>query len=135
MNFYAGFIDSNYEKKIKTFLKLHQAEVDSLIKQKTQPDYAQMLVAELHKDEVNGFRPPLSVLFDHLDHIVKLIGVDHVGMGSDFDGIEAPPIELNGVEDYPLITKGLLERGYSRKDIRKILGGNFVRVFTAVQTH
>jgi membrane dipeptidase len=135
LNFYAGFIDSTYEKKIKNFLKLHQAEVDSLIKQKTQPDYAQMLVAELHKDEVKGFRPPLSVLLDHLDHIVKLIGVDHVGMGSDFDGIEAPPMELNGVEDYPLITKGLLERGYTRKDIRKILGGNFIRVFNAVQTH
>lgn len=133
LNFYAGFIDSTYEKKIKTFLHLHQAEVDSLIKQKTQPDYAQMLVAELYKDEVKGFRPPLSVLLDHLDHIVKLIGVDHVGMGSDFDGIEAPPLELNGVEDYPLVTKGLLERGYSKKEIRKILGGNFLRVFSAVQ--
>ena len=133
LNFYAGFIDSTYEKKIKGFLQQHQAEVDSLIRLKTQPDYAQMLVAELHKEEVKGFRPALSVLLDHLDHIVKLIGVDHVGMGSDFDGIEAPPMELNGVEDYPLITKGLLERGYSKKDIRKILGGNFLRVFTAVQ--
>ncbi len=133
LNFYAGFIDSTYEKKIKGFLQHHQAEVDSLIRLKTQPDYAQMLVAELHNDDVKGFRPPLSSLLDHLDHIAKLIGVDHVGMGSDFDGIEAAPMELNGVEDYPLITKGLLERGYSKKDIRKILGGNFLRVFSAVQ--
>jgi membrane dipeptidase len=134
LNFYAGFIDSTYEKKILAFLKQHKAEVDSLIRLKTQPDYAQMMVAELHKDEVSAFRPSLSVLLDHLDYIVKLIGVDHVGMGSDFDGIEAPPKELNGVEDYPLITKALLERGYSKKDIKKILGANFLRVFKSVQT-
>jgi len=135
LNFYAGFIDNTYEKKIKDFLQLHKAEVDSLIRLKTQPDYAQMLIAEMYKDEVKTFRPPLSLLLDHLDHIVKLIGVDHVGMGSDFDGIEASPVELNGVEDYPLITKAMLERGYNKKDIRKILGGNFLRVFAAVQNH
>jgi membrane dipeptidase len=135
LNFYAGFIDSTYEMKIKDFLKRHKAEVDSLIGIKTQPQFAEMFVAELHKDEVSGFRPSLSVLLDHLDYIVKLIGVDHVGMGSDFDGIEAGPKELNGVEDYPLVTKALLERGYSKKDIKKILGGNFIRVFESVQTH
>ena len=51
--------------------------------------------------------------------------------GSDFDGIEAPPLELNGVQDFPLVTKALLERGYSKKDVKKILGGNFIRVFKA----
>jgi membrane dipeptidase len=80
---------------------------------------------------MDAIRPPLSVLIDHLDYIVKLVGADYAGLGSDFDGIEAPPLELNGVEDYPLITKALLERGYSKKDIRKILGGNFLRVFKA----
>ena len=135
LNFYAGFIDSTYESKIAVFLKQHKAEEDSLIKLKIQPDYARIMVAELHKDETSGLRPSLSVLLDHLDYIVKLIGVDHVGMGSDFDGIEAPPKELNGVEDYPLVTKALMERGYSKKDIKKILGGNFMRVFKSVQTH
>jgi membrane dipeptidase len=62
---------------------------------------------------------------------VKIAGIDHVGLGSDFDGIEAPPRELNGVEDFPKITEGLIQRGYSEKDIRKILGGNFVRVLKA----
>jgi membrane dipeptidase len=89
------------------------------------------MVGEIYKDEVKAFRPHLSVLMDHLDYIVKMIGVDHVGLGSDFDGIEAPPLELDGVEDYPLVTKALVERGYSDKDIRKILGGNFIRVFKA----
>ena len=58
-------------------------------------------------------------------------GVSSTGLGSDFDGIEAPPRELNGVEDFPKITEGLLQRGYSEKDIRKILGENFIRVLKA----
>jgi membrane dipeptidase len=133
LNFYAGFIDSTYERKRDAFAKQHKAEVDELIQQGKQKDYALMMVGEKYKDELKAMRPPLSVLLNHLDYIVKLVGVDHVGLGSDFDGIEAPPLELNGVEDMPLITKALLERGYSKKDIYKILGGNFMRVFTANQ--
>ena len=131
LNFYAGFIDSTYEHKRNEFMKLHQPEIEVLIQQGKQKDYALMMVSETYKEEMNAIRPPLSVLIDHLDYIVKLVGVDHVGMGSDFDGIEAPPHELNGVEDYPLITKEMLKRGYSKKDIYKILGGNFRRVFEA----
>ncbi len=80
-------------------------------------------------------RPPLSVLIDHLDYIVKLAGIDHVGLGSDFDGIESTPQGLDGVEDMPNITKALLERGYSKKEIKKILGENFLRIFKAGNDH
>lgn len=131
LNFYAGFIDSTYEHKRNEFMKLHQPEIDVLIQQGKQKDYALMMVSEKYKEEMNAIRPSLSILMNHLDYIVQLVGVDHVGMGSDFDGIEAPPLELNGVEDYPLITKELLKRGYSKKEIYKILGGNFRRVFEA----
>ncbi len=131
LNFYAGFLDSSYERKMGVFLQQRKAEVDSLVQNNVQRDYARMMVGEKYKSITDAMRPSLSVLMDHLDHIVKLVGVDHVGMGSDFDGISAAPLELNGVEDYPLITKALLERGYSKKDIRKILGGNFIRVFEA----
>jgi membrane dipeptidase len=133
LNFYAGFIDSTYETKRNAFMKQHQSEIDALVQQGKQKDYALMMVSEKYKEEMNGLRPSLSVLLNHLDYIVKLVGVEHVGLGSDFDGIEAPPLELNGVEDMPLITKALLERGYSKKEIQKILGGNFIRVFTANQ--
>ena len=133
LNFYAGFLDSTYERKAIGFLAKHKSEVDSMIAKGAQPDYAQIMMMEKYKDEVESFRPPLSLLIDHLDYIVNLVGVDHVGLGSDFDGIEAGPKELNGVQDFPLITKALLERGYSKKDIRKILGGNFLRVFRANQ--
>jgi len=131
LNFYAGFIDSTYELKRNSFIQQHQTEINQLIQEGKQKDYALMMVSEKYKSEMDALRPPLSLLLNHLDYIVKLVGIDHVGMGSDFDGIEAPPLELNGVEDYPLVTKALLERGYSKKDIRKILGGNFIRVFKA----
>jgi len=133
LNFYAGFLDSTYEKKAAQLLSKHKPEIDSLIARGTQPDYAGIMTMEKYKEETNSIRPPLSLLLDHLDYIVRLVGVDFVGLGSDFDGIEAAPRELNGVQDFPLITKALLERGYSKKDVRKILGENFLRVFKANQ--
>jgi membrane dipeptidase len=133
LNFYAGFLDSTYEKKAAQLIAKHKPEIDSLVAHGTQPDYAGIITMEKYKEETNAIRPPLSLLIDHLDYIVKLVGVDFVGLGSDFDGIEAGPRELNGVQDFPLITKALLERGYSKKDVRKILGENFLRVFKANQ--
>ena len=133
LNFYAGFLDSTYEKKAAQLIAKHKPEIDSLVAHGTQPDYAGIMTMEKYKEETNAIRPPLSLLIDHLDYIVKLVGVDFVGLGSDFDGIEAGPRELNGVQDFPLITKALLERGYSKKDVRKILGENFLRVFKANQ--
>jgi membrane dipeptidase len=134
LNFYAGFLDSSYERKRDLFLAGHKAEVEALVKQDIQPDYAVMMVLEKYPEQMTAITPSIDVLMDHLDHIVRLAGVDHVGMGSDFDGIEAPPRGLNGVEDFPKITAALLQRGYSRKDIRKILGGNFIRVLEANET-
>jgi membrane dipeptidase len=131
LNFYAGFLDSTYEKKRNDFVRRHRPEIDSLVKAGGQREYAAMIVFEKYRGETDGLRPPLSLLLDHLDYIVKLVGVDFVGFGSDFDGIEAGPKELNGVQDFPLITKALLERGYSKKAINKICGGNFLRVFKA----
>jgi membrane dipeptidase len=131
LNFYSGFLDSSFERKRDAFLAAHQPEVDALIAQKIQRDYAQMMVLEKYPEQMAAILPPLSLLIDHLDHIVRLVGVNHVGLGSDFDGIEAPPLGLNGVEDFPKITSELISRGYSRRDIRKILGGNFIRVLKA----
>ena len=84
--------------------------------------------------EAGNLQPPLSLLLDHLDYIVRLTGVDHVGLGSDFDGISSAPKELKDVTAMPLITKALLERGYKKSEIKKILGDNFIRVFKAVQS-
>jgi membrane dipeptidase len=77
--------------------------------------------------------PPVYVsrIVDHIDHIVKLVGVDHVGIGSDFDGVQATTADLATVADLPNLTKELLRRGYSESDIDKILGGNMLRVMDA----
>jgi membrane dipeptidase len=71
-------------------------------------------------------------IVDHIDYIVDLVGVDHVGLGSDYDGVFSLPKGMENVSKYPLITKTLVERGYSEKDIKKILGGNILRVFKQV---
>jgi len=71
---------------------------------------------------------PLSVLIDHIDHVAKVAGVDHVGLGSDFDGVSALPEGMEDVTMLPKIAQALLDRGYSEGDVRKILGGNMVRV-------
>jgi membrane dipeptidase len=131
LNFYAGFLDSSYERKSNAILAKEQSKIDSLVAAGMQKDYARMQVADGLRRELEAVRPGMDVLLDHLDHIVRLVGVDHVGLGSDFDGIEAPPRGLEGVEDFPKITEALMSRGYNKKEIRKILGGNFIRVLKA----
>jgi membrane dipeptidase len=131
VNFYSGFLDSNFIRKEENFIARHKNEFDSLVNLKL-PNYSiNEFFAKKYPQEASALRPPLSLLIDHINYIVKLVGVDYVGLGSDFDGIESAPKGLDGVEDFPLITKALLERGYAVKDIDKILGGNFIRVFKA----
>ena len=78
--------------------------------------------------------PALKSLIDHIDHIAKVAGVDHVGLGSDFDGVGgATPQGIDSAADLPKITQALLDRGYSAEDIHKILGGNVLRVFREVE--
>jgi membrane dipeptidase len=75
---------------------------------------------------------PFSVLIDHIDHVARVAGVDHVGLGSDFDGVSALPLGIEDVTRLPRIAQGLLDRGYSESDVTKILGGNMLRVMTRV---
>ncbi|MGB1926413.1 MAG: dipeptidase, partial [Rubripirellula sp.] len=72
-------------------------------------------------------------LLDHIDHIVETAGIDHVGLGSDYDGVPVLPAQLDDVATYPVITQGLIDRGYSEEEIRKILGGNILRVLRRVE--
>src|SRR5262249_17496902 len=74
-------------------------------------------------------RGTVSDVADHIDHLVKHAGIDHVGIGSDFDGITAWPVGLEDVSSYPRLTEELLKRKYSEGDVHKILGGNVLRAF------
>lgn len=133
INFYSGFLDSTYERRLKDFLHNHQNEIDSLKAAGRGGYFIEDYFQNKYKEEAESMRPSVSLIVDHIDYIVKLIGVDHVGLGSDFDGISSAPRELNSLLDFPLVTKALLDRGYNTKDVEKILGGNFIRVFKANQ--
>lgn len=78
----------------------------------------------------------LAQVLDHIDHVVELVGIDHVGIGSDFDGVgDSLPQGLKDVAAYPHLIQGLLDRGYSQADIEKILSGNFLRVWSQVEEY
>jgi membrane dipeptidase len=79
-------------------------------------------------------RAPFNSLIDHFDHVIKIAGIDHVGIGTDFDGIPVPPDGIDSAADLPKITAALMARGYTAEDMRKLLGGNLLRVFSEVQT-
>lgn len=129
LNFFSGFVDSNFSKRGIAFMKAHASEIDSLIATGMQKEYANTLIFDKYKAESEAIKPTIEQLMKHFDHIVKLIGIDHVGIGSDFDGINSAPQGLSTVLDYPNFTKALIARGYSNKDIKKVLGGNFLRVY------
>jgi membrane dipeptidase len=131
VNFYSGFLDSNYVRRLDEFINRHKKEYDSLLALKLPNYLMNDILSKRYPLESSQLRPPLSALIDHINYIVKLVGVDYVGLGSDFDGIESAPQGLDGVQDFPKITEALLKKGYSEKDIDKILGGNFLRVFKA----
>ncbi|NQT09386.1 membrane dipeptidase, partial [Candidatus Bathyarchaeota archaeon] len=81
---------------------------------------------------VHATDPSVETLVDHIDHVVELVGPDHVGLGSDFDGIPSTPVGLEDVTKMPSITSELLKRDYGEEDIRKILGGNHLRLIKQV---
>jgi membrane dipeptidase len=89
----------------------------------------------IRREEYAKQLPPVTIsrLVDHIDHVVKLVGIDHVGMGSDFDGVQATLSDLADVSQLPNLTRELLRRGYSESDIDKILGGNMLRVMEEVE--
>ena len=131
INFNPGFIDSTVDEKEKIFLTRHKAEIDSLKKTGLQEFYAGNSLYHTYAAEVQSIRPPLANVIDHIEYIIKLVGADYVGLGSDFDGITLTPLQLNDVTAYPEITKALAAKGYNKKEIKKILGGNLLRVLKA----
>jgi membrane dipeptidase len=129
VNFYDGFIDS---RKVE-FNKRARARQEELNKQ--FPSDASRVEEEMKKWRAanDPGRTPLSKLIDHFDHVAKVAGIDHVGIGSDFDGDITPPEGMEDISRIPAITYELMKRGYSDADIKKILGENFLRVMAAVE--
>ncbi|WP_158788477.1 dipeptidase [Granulicella sp. L46] len=141
VNFYPAFIDAAWRDGWSA-TKAHR---DSLYESMTKayrdrgepvPYYASMSAdrqyyAEFLQDKLP--LAPLSALIDHIDHVAQVAGIDHVGLGSDFDGFPILPEGLNSAANLPKITAALAERGYRPEQLHKLLGGNLLRVFAAVQ--
>jgi membrane dipeptidase len=123
VNFYSGFIVPSAAENGRKAIPLFRE-----IREKYRGD-SDRIRAEMRNWALKNPVEPgsIHVVLDHIDHMVKVAGIDHVGLGSDFDGIETVPLQLEDVSAYPRITQGLLDRGYDEADIHKILGGNLLR--------
>jgi len=135
INFYKGYLSQEYNDIYDAFKKEHRAEIDSIKElyygtvdwTKEKRKLYAPLTAQIEKLDIN-----VGTVVDHIDHIVKLVGPDHVGLGSDYDGVHRIPEGLDDCSMLPNITRELAARGYQTEDIRKILGENFMRVFRQV---
>ncbi len=130
VNFWSLFLSDEYAAASRAwFEKNGEAYKQIRALHKANPVAFREALAKLRSETEPLPKVPLSVLVDHIDHMVKVAGIDHVGLGSDFDGVDALPDGLEGVDSLPKITVELLRRGYKEDDILKILGENFLRVF------
>ncbi len=138
VNFFSGFLDEDFRKAMEAQSKDQaagiQKYVDSLKAQGKPVNYVE--IDRIEREWMAKIpRPPFKALIDHIDHIANVAGVDHVGLGSDFDGVSgATPQGMDSAADLPKITQALLDRGYGPEDIKKILGGNLLRVFRQVES-
>jgi len=138
INFYEGFLDDAFAAR-ESAQKDDQAEQDAL--ENRTPKFGDRSQSGPANRQINARRSaklgrlPLSRLLDHFDHAIKTAGVDHVGLGSDFDGAgDLFPEGMEDISKMPNLVRGLMERGYSDTDILKILGGNTLRVMREVET-
>jgi membrane dipeptidase len=123
VNFYSGFIVPESGKKMREAVAEIRAKHHDPVERTTAIEAWYKTVG------VKLPRGTYRDVVDHIDHIAKVAGIDHVGIGSDFDGITAWPAGLEDVSCFPRLTEELLRRGYSETDVHKILGGNILRAF------
>lgn len=137
VNFYSAFVDEDY-RRAWTALRPELSRASEALRAKyaergeTVPYHISAWVDRTFAARVP--RPKLESLIDHFDHIVHVAGVENVGVGTDFDGISSLPEGIDSAADLPKVTAALAARGYSDDDLRKILGGNLLRVMGEIQS-
>lgn len=138
VNFDSGFLDQKFDQDfVARTGRMLEAEQDFFAARRSRGQAVTSADTQSFESQWMNSHPlppaPLKSLIDHIDHMVKVAAVDHVGLGSDYDGPGSLPTGIETALGLPRITQGLLDRGYSPNDIRKILGGNMVRVLTDVE--
>ena len=136
VNFYPAFIDEKWRQAWNDCKAERQKEQDALeaeyhAKGLPVPYTASDAIDRKYAAKIG--RAPFDSLIDHFDHVIKVAGIDHVGIGTDFDGIAQPPGGIDSAADLPKITAALMARGYTADNMKKLLGGNLIRVFREVQ--
>lgn len=124
VNFYSDFLDSAYTQRVQQMYQASQPQRSGEKEPSVGEMYERLAPTDQHRANV-----PLEQLLRHIDYLVKKVGIDHVAIGSDFDGIESPPQGLEDVSKFPVLTDALLKRGYSDQEIAKIMGENFLRIW------
>ena len=135
-NYYSAFVDENWRQAYDAQAKERSAAIEAVAQQYKDADPVTRYresdkIAKQWAAKIP--RPPFSAIINHIDHIAKVAGADHTGLGSDFDGTPSMPEGLDSAADLPKITDALLKRGYTADQIRKILGGNLMRAFKEVE--
>jgi len=129
ITFGEGFVNPKDQEALRAAIEIETTA--PLMTGRTLDDYAAEDVRKLFGTRVK-VESTVHDVADHIDHAVKIAGIDHVGIGSDFDGVSGPPNGLDDVSKMPALIAVLLERGYTEHDVKKILGGNYLRVIREV---
>ena len=133
VNFFSRFVDSAHRAAFDRADAELRGLADSLAAAGVDSAASRARVEARGRELAASFpETPFAVLVDHFDHVAKVAGIDHVGIGSDFDGVSALPIGMEDVTRLPRLAQALLDRGYSEADVKKILGENMMRVMRAV---
>ncbi|MGI9035781.1 MAG: membrane dipeptidase [Pyrinomonadaceae bacterium] len=133
INFYPSFLDARTNKEENERAARLKPQFDALKeKYKDNQESYNEAVRKLYAENPI-YIAPYTRIVDHIDYIKNLIGIDYIGIGSDFDGVPFLPAGMNGMEDLPLVTYEMLRRGYSETDIKKVLGENFLRAFSQAE--
>ncbi|HWC98630.1 MAG TPA: dipeptidase [Candidatus Sulfopaludibacter sp.] len=136
INFSCGFLNPDvFKAGAATSAKMIPIRDALMKKYAGEPDGIQRAMREAREalGTANNPRATLADVVQHINHVVALAGVDAVGLGSDFDGIDCAPVDLDSVDKWPNLTRALLQEGYTAPEIRKIYGGNTLRLMEAVE--
>jgi len=136
VNFYSAFIDQDYAAARQKVAKQMAAEVAAARQEYARAGKAfdwteEMKIGKAYEAKLPV--PSFERIADHIDHVIKVAGVDHVGLGSDFDGIDSAPRGMEDASKLPNLVRELARRGYSEEDLEKIVGGNLLRVMRQVE--